>query len=94
MKLMLNQRVVEPRLPAGAAAVDYIRREAGLTGTKVACREGDCGACTVLLGELGRGEVAYRAVNSCLLPLGKAAGRGPLSDLTGYCFSICADRTR
>jgi len=46
-----------------------------MTGTKDGCREGDCGACLILLGEPHQGGVRYRAVNSCLLPLGEAAGR-------------------
>ncbi len=43
-----------------------------LTGTKEGCREGDCGACTVLVGELLNDKVKYRTVNSCLFPLGDA----------------------
>ncbi|NUM42248.1 MAG: hypothetical protein HUU45_11535, partial [Leptospiraceae bacterium] len=45
-----------------------------LTGTKEGCREGDCGACTILVGTLKGGAVQYRAVNSCLLPLGDVNG--------------------
>lgn len=47
-------------------------RASGRTGTKEGCAEGDCGACTVaLVGTTGH----YRAVNSCLLPLGASTGR-------------------
>jgi len=38
----------------------------GCTGTKEGCGEGDCGACTVVLGEARDGTVHYSAVNSCI----------------------------
>ncbi len=56
-------------------ALDYVRRVAGLTGVKYACREGDCGSCTVLVGHrLGDG-LQYQVVTSCLVPLGALADR-------------------
>lgn len=72
---ILNREVVHSSLPPATAALDYIRREKRLTGTKEACREGDCGACTILLGELKENQVKYRPVCSCLLPLGDMAGK-------------------
>lgn len=55
--------------------LDFIRKEEKLTGTKEGCREGDCGACTVLVGELVSGKVFYKSVNSCLLPVGSLDGK-------------------
>jgi xanthine dehydrogenase small subunit len=45
---------------------DYLRYEKGACGTKVVCAEGDCGACTALVGRLGEGGLVYRAVNACI----------------------------
>lgn len=47
---------------------DYLRYERGLTGTKVVCAEGDCGACTIVRGALGDkpDELYYEAINSCI----------------------------
>ncbi len=75
VRFLLNNEASQATLPSGLAVLDLLRRERGLTGTREGCREGDCGACLVLLGELRGGEVRYRPVNSCLLPLGELEGR-------------------
>ena len=50
--------------------LDFLRLEARLTGTKEGCAEGDCGACTVLLGRLRNGVLQYDPVNACIVPIG------------------------
>ena len=72
---ILNREVVHSSLPPATTVLDYIRREKRLTGTKEACREGDCGSCTILLGELKENQVKYRPVCSCILPLGDMTGK-------------------
>jgi len=67
LKMNLNGRDVTVEIEPSALLVDVLRDQLGLTGTKVGCSNGECGACTVLLD----GE----AVVSCLLPAMKANGR-------------------
>jgi xanthine dehydrogenase small subunit len=76
IRFLLNDRLVDATVPPGMAVLDYLRDIETLTGTKHACREGDCGACSVIVGDLDDdGELMYHAVTSCLLPLGEMAGR-------------------
>ena len=46
--------------------LQYLRNTLGRTGTKEGCAEGDCGACTVVLGELSGDTIRYHSVNSCI----------------------------
>lgn len=74
MQLLINKSPVDLETNPGGVALDLLRGPLGLTGVKEGCREGDCGACTVLHGRLQQGRVLYQAVVSCLLPLGDCAG--------------------
>ncbi len=71
---ILNHRQVTAKVALGMVALDYIRNLQKLTGSKQACRTGDCGACSVLLGRHEKGKLIYHAVNSCLLPMAAVHG--------------------
>jgi xanthine dehydrogenase small subunit len=75
ISFILNNQLVQTDEPAGKSLLDFIRYEADLPGTKIGCREGDCGACTVLEGQLFDKEVIYKSIVSCLTPLGNVHGR-------------------
>ena len=75
IKFVLNNRTVETDLPKGATVLDFVRYHKNLKGTKIGCREGDCGACTILVGELNNDSVKYRTQTSCLMPLANARGK-------------------
>ena len=55
--------------------LNYLRRVERRVGTKEGCGEGDCGACTVVLGEPDGDRMTYRAVNSCIQFVGTLDGK-------------------
>ena len=60
IKFILNNQTIETDLPKGVTVLDFVRYHKNLKGTKIGCREGDCGACTILVGELVDEKVKYR----------------------------------
>jgi len=75
VQFILNDRNMVSELPKGTSVLDFIRHQQRLTGTKIGCREGDCGACTVLVGQWQEGKLCYRTMTSCLMPLGNLHGK-------------------
>ena len=69
MKINFNINGIQKELdiPPQKPMCDVIREDFGLTGTKIGCREGECGACTIIMDG--------KTVNSCLVPAVSADGR-------------------
>ena len=75
IKFILNNSETELSVNPSITLLDVLRKQLNFTGTKEGCREGDCGACTVLLGELINDNLKYISVNSCLLPIYDVNGK-------------------
>ena len=71
IQFFLNAEYKDVEIPSNTSALEFIRNDAGLTGTKLGCGEGDCGTCTIAMGQIEEGEMHYKAVNSCLVPAAK-----------------------
>ncbi len=67
LSFQLNGQHTSIQVLPDALLVDVLRETLGLTGTKIGCRAGECGVCTILLDGI--------PVNACLLPALKATGR-------------------
>jgi xanthine dehydrogenase small subunit len=72
INFICNNEKVSTEVHPGLSLLDFLRTNLALTGTKEGCREGDCGACTVLIGDLNGKKINYYSVNSCLFPVGDA----------------------
>ncbi|NVO09487.1 MAG: FAD binding domain-containing protein [Bacteroidales bacterium] len=75
ISFILNNQLITTDRAFGVSLLDFIRYDEDLPGTKIGCREGDCGACTVLEGTLVDGKMQYKSIVSCLTPLGNAHGK-------------------
>jgi carbon-monoxide dehydrogenase small subunit len=71
LTMSVNGRNVTVDIHADELLVDVLRDRLGLTGTKIGCSEGECGACTVVMDG--------RPVLSCLVPAMRAQGRDILT---------------
>ena len=75
IQFILNvQDVTVENVGASQTLLDYLRLARRLTGTKEGCAEGDCGACTVLVGRLSDAGLIYEPVNACIRFLASVQG--------------------
>ena len=75
IEFILNRLKVKTELPSGTTVLDFVRYHQHLSGTKIGCREGDCGACTVLVGSIENDKLEYKTMTSCLMPLSNAQSK-------------------
>jgi aerobic-type carbon monoxide dehydrogenase small subunit (CoxS/CutS family) len=74
IELEVNGKRYPVRYPSDAPLLSVLRDELGLTGSKYGCGEGQCGACTVLIGGAPK--------RSCMIPVSAVAGR-PVTTIEG-----------
>lgn len=77
IEFILNNKIIKTTANESMTLVDFIRENKNLKGTKTVCREGDCGACSVMVGYLSddKQETEYKTITSCISPLANANGK-------------------
>jgi isoquinoline 1-oxidoreductase alpha subunit len=71
IEFTVNGRRLKVSSDAGQPLLNVLREQLDLTGSKIGCGEGECGACTVL--------VDHQPIRSCITPLGAVAGKQVLT---------------
>ncbi len=74
ISFILNDSIISAEVDPALPLLDFIRKEKHLHGAKLVCKEGDCGACSVIIGEITDSEVCYKTVTSCIYPIGNVDG--------------------
>jgi aerobic carbon-monoxide dehydrogenase small subunit len=74
IQIEVNGKMVTLEVEPDDLLVDVLREDLGLTGTKVGCRAGECGSCSIILNG--------KVVTSCLIPAMKADG-GKITTIEG-----------
>ena len=73
--LLNNKNTLVEEVDPNTSVLDYLREQLHRVGTKEGCASGDCGACTVVVGELDGNAIKYSAINSCITPIGNLHGK-------------------
>ena len=76
IKFVHGNRIVKIYNPnSNETILNYVRTRLRKTGTKEGCAEGGCGACTIVLGDLKKDKIIYKAINACIAFVPTLAGK-------------------
>ncbi|NYS61223.1 xanthine dehydrogenase small subunit [Vreelandella salicampi] len=76
INFLLNGRPQRATATPDTSVLELLRDTLGQTGTKEGCASGDCGACTVAIGEAdAAGQMHYHSANACIMPAHQLQGR-------------------
>ena len=76
VKFIYKKKIIQIKNPnSNETILNYIRNKLKKKGTKEGCAEGGCGACTVVIGELKKNNIKYKAINSCIAFLPSLEGK-------------------
>lgn len=76
INFLLNQTEYQlGEIDPNTTVLDYLRDHLHRVGTKEGCASGDCGACTVVVGELCDDNIQYKSIDSCITPVGNLHGK-------------------
>jgi len=77
--LINNEMVQLTKFVPNMSILDWLRTNMGKVASKEGCASGDCGACTVVIGDLIDGQWQYKSINACLMLLGNLHGKHLIS---------------
>jgi xanthine dehydrogenase small subunit len=76
IQFLVNDEMIElTSFVPSLTILDWLRTNIGQIGSKEGCASGDCGACTVVVGDLVNGQWHYKSINSCLMLVGNLHGK-------------------
>ena len=76
IQFLLNNEMIQlTTFVPNMSILDWLRTNMGKVGSKEGCATGDCGACTVVIGDLVNGQWHYKSINGCLMLLGNLHGK-------------------
>ena len=76
IQFLLNNEMIQlHRFAPSQSILDWLRTNMRKVGSKEGCASGDCGACTVVVGDLINGQWQYKSINACLMLLGNLHGK-------------------